>query len=275
MSLELSMGFFYLLRCSIFGSCSPMQCVRVRMCVCVFSPIKYHSGIWTICADRTGARSALWSLSCCCCCCYLDWFILWHLQIRSTRFTVHSAQQESVSKRARASLCFIAATFSVIVSTLCRQSARIFRLCVCVCAWKFTCLLLRCCCRRHRRRRCSRLRFYYKNERKSNTLASERGASASVMRASRTQRKQNIKFKGKQRLWDRQGEAERKASRGRASRRRRHCCCSLLRSLASQLASFRHNSIFAAAFTCSLLCLLFSLLLLLRCSAAASELCAA
>lgn len=133
MSLELSMGFFYLLCCSIFGSCSPMQCVRVRMWVCVFSPIKYHSGIWTICADRTGARSALWSLSCCCCCCYLDWFILWHLQIRSTRSTVHSAEQESVSKRARASLCFIAATFSVIVSTLCRQSARIFRLCVCVC----------------------------------------------------------------------------------------------------------------------------------------------
>lgn len=274
MSLELSMGFF------LFALLQHIwilfaHAVRACACVCVFfsqlnTTVEFELFVLiglarALRSDRSlaAAAAATWIDSFC----------------GTYKYVPHAPQFTRHSKRAwareRAPACVSLPQRSLLLFPLCVGKARAFFVCVCVCAWKFTCLLLRCCCRRHRRRRCSRLRFYYKNERKSNTLASERGASASVMRASRTQRKQNIKFKGKQRLWDRQGEAERKASRGRASRRRRHCCCSLLRSLASQLASFRHNSIFAAAFTCSLLCLLFTLLLLLRCSAAASELCAA
>lgn len=52
----------------------------------------------------------------------------------SIHSTVHSHCQRECAKEGERSLsCSIAATFSVIVSTSCRQSARIFRLCACVC----------------------------------------------------------------------------------------------------------------------------------------------
>lgn len=89
------------------------------------------------------------------------------------------------------------------------------------------------------------------------------GALPAYMCASRTERKQNIKFKGKQRLWKRnEGMAKQRASR-------RCCCCSLLRwltcaasvSVAVSFVSSQQH--FSAAF------------LVLVVVAAASELCAA
>lgn len=81
----------------------------------------------------------------------------------SIHSTVHSHCQRECAKEGDRSLsCSIAATFSVIVSTSCRQSARIFRLCVCVHENSLVFLLRCCCC--CRRSRCSRLRFYYKTD---------------------------------------------------------------------------------------------------------------
>lgn len=82
--------------------CSACVCLCLHVAMCVFFPIKYHSGIWTICADRRRcARSALRSLLCC-----LDCFILWHLQIQSTSaHTFHNSlalQREAEQERALA-----------------------------------------------------------------------------------------------------------------------------------------------------------------------------
>lgn len=246
LSLEFSMHAAYI-HTYMAHAVRACVCMFACECECVFSPIKYQSGIWTICADRSD-RS----------------FCGTYKYVPHSLNTLHSslALPKRVCERGRALalmfhcrnvLCYC---FHFVSAKRAHFSTVCVRVCVCMkIHLSFCCAAAAVAV--------AALVYVFTIKRTEVEHADEReGALPARVCASRTERKQNIKFKGKLLLCKRR-------TRQRASRRR---CCSLLRWLvcaasASVAVSFvSSQQHFSVAFL---------VLVVVVVAAAASELCAA